>query len=143
MNFNGERCYKVAPGLAWEQFPDEVVAIDLARGTYFNLSDGGMDTFVAFTTPTTIAAVTARLAPRYDAPEAELARAVAALVDELSKAGLLVPTDEPAVAGGPPAEGPKRGLVGFSLHRHEDLQQLLVIDPVHETAEAGWPLRKA
>ena len=33
-------------------------------------------------------------------------------------------------------------LAGFSLHRHDDLQQLLVIDPVHETAEAGWPLRK-
>jgi len=133
--------YKVSPGMAWEQFPDEVVAIDLARGIYFNLSEGGMDAFVAFTSPTTIAAVAARLAPRYDATEVELAGAIAGLVGELVAAGLLVATDEGA-QDGPALEGPKRALAGFSLHRHDDLQQLLVIDPVHETAEAGWPLRK-
>jgi len=45
------------------------------------------------------------------------------------------------MAGGP-TDG-KQPFDGMTLHRFEDLDELLTIDPVHEVRDAGWPHRLA
>lgn len=135
--------YQIPPTLAWEEFPDEIVAIDLDRGIYYNLTDGAADAFPAFATPATAAGVAAHLAPRYDAEPAAIEAAVASLLEELVAEGLVA-----AVPGGGEAPAPvaapaeKRPLAGFSLKKHDDLQELLVIDPVHGAGDGGWPNKK-
>ncbi|MFO0745546.1 MAG: PqqD family protein [Myxococcota bacterium] len=136
---------QILPTLAWDQFPDEIVAIDLERGVYFNLAAGGAETFQAFATATTVDEAIERLAPRFDAPRAALAAAVRTLVDELRAEGLLVVVDAPtllAPAAPLPPPAARRPLEGFSVQKHQDIHELLVIDPVHQVAEAGWPAKK-
>lgn len=131
----------IRPTLAWEEFPDEVVAIDLDRGIYFNLTGAGADVFRCFAVATDVAQVVDHLAGSFTAPPAEVLAAASQLVAELVKHTLLVPT------GGAPATLPTfpegaRTLESLVLHRHDDLQNLLFLDPVHETADPGWPVRK-
>jgi hypothetical protein len=46
----------------------------------------------------------------------------------------------PTAGGGPAAKQP---FDGMTLHRFEDLDELLMIDPVHEVGNEGWPHRQA
>ena len=131
----------IRPGLAWEQFPDEVVAIDLDRGIYFNLTGAGAEVFRCFAEPTSIDAVAAHLATGFAAPPPDVANAIATLVGELAKNALLIPVEaEPGVLPNLPPTS--RALDALVLHRHDDLQNLLFLDPVHEAADEGWPARR-
>lgn len=137
--------YRVWQSLAWEDFPGEIVAIDLQRGTYFNLAGGGVDVFRAFIEPASVDEVVAELAPRYDATPEALAEAVRGLVKDLVDRGLVVATSDVASserASASEQPGPRLPLTGFVLNAHEDLQDLIVVDPVHDTADEGWPNRK-
>ena len=134
--------FQIQPTIAWEDFPDEVVAIDLERGIYFNLSGGGADTFRAFAHPTSVEAVVTQLGALYDAPAEALEEAIRGLVTALRGEGLLVPAGGPAGPSAALGEQGQRAFVGFELHKHEDLQELLVIDPVHGVADEGWPVKK-
>lgn len=135
--------YQILSTLAWEQFPDEIVAIDLERGIYYNLSEGAADAFPAFATPATAAGVAAHIAPRYAGELDAIEAAVAGLLSELVAEGLVQ-----AVPGGGAAPAPaaalaeKLPLTGFALKKHDDLQELLVIDPVHGAGDEGWPSKK-
>ncbi len=131
----------IRPGLAWEQFPDEVVAIDLDRGLYFNLTGAGAEVFRCFTEPTCIDAVVGHLATGFAAPPPDVADAITNLVGELAKNSLLVPIQaEPGHL--PTLPMTTRSLETLVLHRHDDLQNLLFLDPVHEAADEGWPARR-
>ena len=65
-----------------------------------------------------------------------------ALVDELVREGILVSADEP----GPAVLAPQNGTAARryeapALAKFTDMQELLLLDPVHEVDEAGWPNR--
>jgi len=131
----------IRPGLAWDAFPDEVVAIDVERGLYFNLTDAGAELFSSFAEATSPALALALLAARYESGPTFEADALA-LLTELVAEGLLVPSTSPPASREVPAHSERRPLNGLVLHRHADLQDLLVIDPVHEATDEGWPARR-
>lgn len=137
----------IRPSLAWEGFPDEIVAIDLERGIYFNLTAGGADVFRCFASPATEAQVAAHMA-KVDfelggiaAPPATVSAALSKLVADLVANHLLVPT-KGAAQSLPSAATGTRTVESLVLHRHDDLQNLLALDPVHDAATEGWPARR-
>jgi hypothetical protein len=69
--------------------------------------------------------------------------AVRALITELVQADLIVPgssgqTSAPP-AGDPADTGDRPSFVAPVLNRYSDMRDLLLIDPIHEVDEAGWP----
>ncbi len=65
---------------------------------------------------------------------------VDAFLAELAEAGVIVATD--SVAGGAaelPADYQRGTWVAPSVHANDDLADLLVIDPIHDASEDGWP----
>ncbi|MBL8785496.1 MAG: PqqD family protein [Deltaproteobacteria bacterium] len=132
----------IRPGLAWDAFPDEVVAIDVERGLYFNLTDAGAELFAAFAEPCSPADALATLLVTFE-PGPTFEADVAALIAELVTQGLLVPAEGPSNPPRPKAPPAARRVPkSLALERHEDLQDLLVIDPVHEATDEGWPARR-
>lgn len=129
---------QIRPGLAWEQFPDEVVAIDTDRGIYFNLTGAGAEVFRCFAQPISVEAVVAHLALGFAAPPTEVGDAVGRLVRDLADNGLLVRVEREAKPL-PPFDMATRTLESLALHRHDDLQNLLVIDPVHAALKHRVP----
>lgn len=131
--------FQIEPTVAYEDFGDEVVVVDVAAGTYFSMSGATADAFKAFAAPATVALAATALSTRWDLPEGELVGALEALVVDLLAARLLVASE--AAAAPVPLEPltPRRTFGGFALERHDELQDLLAADPVQTLGAGVWP----
>jgi Coenzyme PQQ synthesis protein D (PqqD) len=121
----------------------EVVAINLDTGSYYNIAGAGTDVWVAVEQPASAEEVTARLACRYEAPVDEIAAAVTRFMQELRAEGLIRPAEADGT-GAEPSAGDllADGRGAFSppvLEKFTDMEDLLLVDPVHDVSERGWP----
>jgi len=73
------------------------------------------------------------------------ATTIAAFATRLVDEGLLRPTDGSETTAALQLPEPARGdtFAEPVLTRYEDIQELLLIDPIHEVDEDGWPQRPA
>ena len=78
---------------------------------------------------------------RYGADPELVGDAVARLVDELITEGIVVQADEPGqpVLAAIESNGDSRPYQEPKLGKYTDMQELLLLDPVHEVDEVGWP----
>jgi Coenzyme PQQ synthesis protein D (PqqD) len=118
---------------------DEVVVLDMRTGTYFSLRGSGVDVWELVEAHATGAQIVEAVADRYDGSPGEIGSAIEALLDELAQADLIVgdPSIEPA--GSPRQPGGKAPFPAPELERFTDMQELLLLDPIHEVDETGWP----
>lgn len=116
-----------APQVVHESVAGEVVAIDFATGSYFSLRGPAeaVWTSLSGTEALTVDAVAGAAGPAAD--EAQ----VATFLDHLVELGLLE-------RSGPPA-GNGHGTGGLVVEHFTDMEDLILLDPVHDVSEAGWP----
>jgi hypothetical protein len=150
-----ESCYFTvdASGVISERFGDEVIAINLNRGTYYSLNRTAGEIFELAAGEPSLDEIQAALAMRYDAPLAEMEAQVARFLSELEREGLVgrapartaaappsLPLAERSPAAGRlPAVERKTPFLAPALTVHRDMQDLFLLDPIHEVGEAGWP----
>jgi hypothetical protein len=121
----------------------EVVAINLDTGSYYNIAGAGTDVWMVLEGAASEDEVTTRLADRYHVPVDEIAAVVSPFLSELLTEGLI----RPAEGRGPHAEPTAGDLrendqAAFSppvLEKFTDMEDLLLVDPVHDVTERGWP----
>jgi len=120
-------------------FDDEVVVLDMKSGTYFSLRGSGVDVWRLVEQNASAGRISEALGERYDAPSGEIATAVQALLRELQEAQLIVgdPSIESAEASGQATD--KVPFPEPQIERFTDMQDLLLLDPIHEVDDAGWP----
>ena len=129
------------PAIIDETIDNEVVVVDLYRGSYFSIRGAGVDIWQLLTEPTTPEGVVTRIATRFGRPEADISAAVQRFVSELDGHGLLKPSDE-AGAGALTPDPPGDDVPIFetpSLEKFTDMEDLLLLDPVHDVDGRGWP----
>ena len=125
-----------------ETIDGEVIIIQLERGTYFSLSGTGAEVWELLGRGFAGAGIVAELAERYRTDRETVASAVEPVLARLVDEGVLVPDPEAAPNGGGAAGGRAAGpFTAPALERFDDMQDFLLIDPVHEVAESGWPQR--
>ena len=127
-----------------ETIEGEVVVIDLETGSYYSLRDASAEIWHGIETGADEEAIAASLHVRYEAARDEIGAAVGRLLDELAAEGLIEPTDEGAAASQEPVAPPQQanGKLPFTppaLEKHTDMQDLILLDPVHDVTQAGWP----
>jgi Coenzyme PQQ synthesis protein D (PqqD) len=129
-----------SPSVISESIDGEVVAINLLTGTYYSLQGTAARVWDATAAGLTVDEVVADLTTAYDTDGADIAASVTELLDRLVAETLLVPGEAPpdpqplAAAGAPqPWHSPQ-------LEVFTDMQDLILLDPVHEVEpEQGWP----
>jgi hypothetical protein len=134
-----ERSYQaVGPPVVHETIDGEALIINLETGSYYTLDGAAAIAWEALEAGTSPSSLAELLADRLPVPADELARGIESLLAELITEGLVR-----ATGGEAPADDGERGepLEGLRLHRYDELQELLLIDPIHEVADAGWPRR--
>jgi Coenzyme PQQ synthesis protein D (PqqD) len=142
-------CFRVnAPQVIHESIEGEVIIINLETGNYYSVKGSGAHVWdviqaaPAVSTSTVVDAV----APAYDSPREELAPAIDGFVGQLLEEGLLAETAGSAVA--PPTvatgagDGDGRVFEAPRLEKYTDMQDLVLLDPVHEVDEQGWPQQR-
>jgi hypothetical protein len=134
------------PAVIHQTIEGETVIIHLERGLYYSLDATGAEVWQGLAAGRSPAEVSDRLAARHPSEQEAVAPAVGSLVDRLLSEELIVPLDGVAPAGEPAVDDGdvKPGSGPFQpprLERFEDLQDLLLLDPIHAVDESGWPQR--
>ena len=126
---------------------DEVIVIDLTTGTYYSLrgtaaevwgllqrSPGGM----------THEDLAQAVVARYQTNGYDVEAAITQFLGQLRDEGLVSevpesPATTAVAAVVEPSTTPAPEFVAPVLDKYTDMQDLVLIDPVHDVSEAGWP----
>jgi hypothetical protein len=121
----------------------EAVIIHLARGYYYSLDAVGADVWATIGRGGDLSALTAALKARHGPSATDVETAVADFVDALRREDLIVEDASPASTTAPAldtASSDNRAVFEPPvLHKYTDLQDLLLLDPIHQVDEGGWP----
>jgi hypothetical protein len=127
-----------------ETVDGEVILIALQTGCYYSIEGSGAEAWTALAAGRSIAEVTADLESSYAAEAGVIEAAVSDLVEWIVAERLAVPVDlngsapaferrqEDAATNSPPFQLPV-------FHKFTDMQDFLLVDPIHEVDDAGWP----
>lgn len=129
------------PTVASKVIGGEAVLIHFTSGHYYSTDQTGA-AIVERLDGRTVAEVAGAIGTAYTGDGEAIAEAVAAFVRRLEAEGLVVETADTAAAPLPAVEV-GGAFVAPELHKYADLQDLLVLDPIHDTDEAGWPVTPA
>lgn len=138
------------PQVVHEAFEDEVVIVNLDTGNYYSLEGAGADIWRGIEQGALVDEITEATAHRYDGPRDEIQVAVKKLLDDLQSEQLVTLCE--AADRGPvglvsthESNGDGKDKPTFQtpvLNRFTDMQELLLLDPVHDVDETGWPRPK-
>jgi hypothetical protein len=138
----GETRFRIdAENVVHETVDGEVIAIDLARGSYYSLSGSGPAIWEQLAVGSGAAEISTVLSARYDGDAEEIRVEVAGLLEQLLESSLIVAADGSGESSAPiaadndkkdPFEAPK-------LERYTDMKDYFLLDPIHEVDPAGWP----
>ena len=136
-----------APTVIHETFDDEVVIIDFDTGSYYSLDGVGVAVWGIIGSGAALEEIIRILASRYGVTREAIENPVAQLVAELQRENLIVAdeaTTRTSTSGpamqldlAPGVETPS--FEALTLHKYTDMQELLLLDPIHDVDEAGWP----
>jgi hypothetical protein len=137
--------YRVnSPHIISETIQGEVIVIHLETGSYYSLRDSGAAIWNLIEQGVPPDDVVEALSARYEGSSKEIEASTMRLLEELRAEGLVAPAEADengravAAAEAPPAserspfEPPK-------LEKFTDMQDLILLDPVHEVDARGWP----
>lgn len=135
-----------APHVIAETMAGEATIVQLTTGCYFSLAGTGAEIWDGLVAGDTLEEVVERLAAEYDAPREEIAAAAGRLLGELTAEELLVAGENGSGSARPvqqPTAGERRPFVEPSLEKFTDMQDIVLLDPVHEVDARGWPYEQA
>jgi predicted ArsR family transcriptional regulator len=133
------------PDVMHETIDGEVIAINLVSGNYYSFRETGAEIWALIDELDALSVdeLAHALALRYASPPSEIESAVARFLEELVAEGLVARAEGQAESRREPAEQPAGVPTQvFSLPRVEkytDMQDLVLLDPVHQVDDTGWP----
>jgi len=130
-----------SPSIIHERFDNELVAINMEKGTYHSMTDSASDAFELLSAGATADELAEALAMKYSATPQDIKNALGTFIKDLLAEELIVParaSDTRSSVTVPPAEN-RLPFHPPSLQAFRDLEGLLLLDPIHEAGEEGWP----
>jgi hypothetical protein len=133
---------------------NETIAINQLSGTYYSLEGAAAVAWQMLRDGASVPDIAWRLESMYDVQSGPLQDSVAAFVRELLAEELIVEAAHgldgaaggnglgPAAADLPAdaTDGPRPPFAGLRLQRYNDLEVMLLADPIHEVDDTGWPM---
>ena len=133
-----------------EKFDDEVVIINLDSGNYYSLEEIGFDIWSLIENGASLNEIVEWVISSYDSSNAaEMNSLVRKFVAELRKEGLIIPdktlknkdmkTPDNQNERKTILEKTRFNLDKIVLHKYTDMQDFLLVDPIHEVEYTDWP----
>lgn len=129
------------PMIIHETFDTETVVVNLDKGTYYSLTDSASEVWDLLGRASGDEIVSF-MAARYGVDEGVVAGPVASFIDRLAHEQLVI--EGPAVNGGLGQPEPSgQPFEPPSFETFDDMADLLLLDPIHDVDETGWPVAPA
>jgi Coenzyme PQQ synthesis protein D (PqqD) len=133
------------PQVLHESFDGEVIAIHQATGAYYSIEHVGAVVWDLIESGCTMAEIVEAVRNRYEGHAQEIEAAIRHFVSELLTEELVVVAQHGQHPSrrvhreSAPGLSPFRGPV---LNKYSDMTDMLLLDPIHDVEEAGWPVVK-
>lgn len=127
-----------------ETIDGEVIIINLDKGHYFSLNGTGADIwkYIKFGTP--IADIIVNIKASYSDPKNSIEHSINKLLTNLLEEELIIATDQNDIGSNstPNIDIKNDNKILFIepvLEKYTDMEDLLLLDPIHDVDEQGWP----
>lgn len=133
-----------SPDVVAEVIDGEAVLINFDTGSYYSLDGAGAAIWQILAEGASAEGVVKRLEARYESQRDDIRETAMALIAELKGEGLIVETEtepQPGRMSDPPTS--KIPFEAPSLNKFTDMQEMLLLDPIHDVGETGWPYPNA
>lgn len=134
----------LSPPVVLETVDEETIVVNLDSGLYYDLNHSGSHALRLLASGAGLGEISGWLIARYgidagDAPDVQAG--VSRLAIELVGEGILAEDEDESRRQSPEAdpEPSRRPWAEPALGRHDDMQELLLLDPVHDVDAGGWP----
>ena len=135
------------PEVVSESFGGEIVAIHFGSGNYYSLTGAALEVLALLDGGSTVGEVVENLTRRYDGRSFDIGSEIHNFVAELLQENLIVACESDEAAGevrrnveqDPLPLSSKADFQPPSLEKYGDMQDLLLLDPIHDVDEVGWP----
>ena len=128
------------PGVIHEAIDGEVVIVNVDKGLYFSSDGVGAKLWSLITGAESVDSLVKWASETYDAPADVVVQDVQAFVTQLQENELVVPLDAAPEAEAAADSSPNPATYSKpELNVYSDMEELLLLDPVHDTTEEGWP----
>jgi hypothetical protein len=128
----------------FEAFENEMVLINLDSGNYYSFSGSGAFIWDLLAAGSCVTEVVQRLREHFSSDGAEIESSVTAFVQNVVSEGLVLPRNGESAGNEGAKTEAASALKGDrfeppQLQKFSDMQELLLLDPIHEVDEMGWP----
>jgi hypothetical protein len=139
------------PDILFESFDNEVILINLENGNYYSIQNVAVEIWSLIENGFSESGIIERILGRYQDQKKEVVQSVNLFLADLLKDGLIEEIQpqhdfDKNQAGETISAAPVTDLPAFVppiLDRYTDMQELLLLDPIHEVGEKGWPIQKS
>lgn len=140
-SFQGKSWRLNTPDVTSEILGNEVVAIHLPTGMYYSMEGVAAVIWSRIEHISSFEQMVQQLTSAYDITPAQAETDLTSFLTDLIGEKLIVETPE-SNAGMTAAAGERQPYVTPRLEKFSDLQELLMIDPIHGVDQRGWPHAK-
>lgn len=146
-SINSSLRYRInTPDVVQEGFDDEVIVVNLRAGAYYTLTGSGAAIWRALENTASVSEIHSYLTASFRGEAEAMRGALESLLGELQTEALIValPAGDASPSGPVPGALPP-DLPLFEapqLTKYTDMRDLLVLDPIHDVDESGWPARR-
>ena len=146
--FSPQTRFAIAPQVVSEQYDNEALAINLDSGTYYSLNGASSRVWALIGNHEPVHAIVQAFNSGDPPACQEIATAVHAflarlvaehLIVPLEPSNLLSPSTAPEAIFGAATGG---AVPSFGLEVFTDMQDLLLLDPIHDVEAEGWPVAR-
>ncbi|MEH2247877.1 PqqD family protein [Nostoc sp.] len=146
---NYKTCFKFRDSqIVYEFFDDEVILIDLNNGKYYHLNRVGLIILKGIEQQKSLLEIIQLLFQNFINCPPDLQQVVTNFLEELQQESLIVVNTEvldngnnTEVSQNDPSSESLSVFELPSLKKYTDMQDLLLLDPIHDVDDAGWPVR--
>jgi hypothetical protein len=131
-----------APHVIFENIEGELVLIHMAKGSYYSTDAIGSRLWEMIVAGHRVGEMQKWVGASYQGDAAEIARGVEGFLSELQAEELIVRAERPPVEGATRPEAAGGTFTAPVLNKYRDMEDMLMLDPIHEVEETGWPAPK-
>lgn len=137
------------PDVIYEIYDEEVVILNFRDGNYYSLKNTARTVWVLLMDGFSTAEIQKQYTDASDSCSADIRSDIVKFVGSLIKDGLIVDSGERDIKKDSPKKHSDITLEicpqNFTppvLEKYTEMQELLLLDPIHEVSDTGWPSKK-